>query len=48
MRELCTLLMRALSESVGLSGADGLGAMFERPTTLFRIFHYPPHDRHWG
>ena len=44
MMRLSAVLMRAVSASIGLDGEDGLSSMFERPTALFRIFNYPPHN----
>ena len=35
--------IEAVGEALELP-AEALGSMFEQPTTLFRCFHYPPHD----
>jgi hypothetical protein len=50
MREasrVSALLLCALAAAIGLS-ADHFAADFKDATTLFRIFHYPPHDARWG
>jgi isopenicillin N synthase-like dioxygenase len=43
MTRLGAVLMDAVSQSLGLR-ADAFGQQFVDPTTLFRMFHYPPHD----
>ncbi len=43
MRSLGGLLMAALITSLGLRQED-FGDQFANPLSLFRIFHYPPHD----
>lgn len=45
LERLSAALLTAIASSVGL---DAFAAAFEEPTTLFRCFHYPPHDEHWG
>lgn len=47
MSALSSVLLRAIAAALGLA-ADHFGAQFAAPTTLFRIFHYPPHDPRWG
>ena len=44
---LSRTLLKAVGEALELP-AEALGSMFEEPTTLFRCFHYPPHDDAWG
>ena len=44
---LAKALLEAIAASIGLD-ATHFGKQFADPTTLFRIFHYPPHDARWG
>ena len=44
---LSDVLLRAVSAALGL-GESHFAEAFREPTTLFRIFHYPPHDAAWG
>lgn len=53
MKDLGAVLMQAVSAAIGLDIEPpderwGLNAMFDEPTMLFRIFHYPPHEGRWG
>lgn len=43
MKLLGDLLMQAVAASLGLR-PEFFGRQFDRPTQLFRMFHYPPHD----
>lgn len=47
LSELSKALLDAIGEGLGLP-ADVFGEHFAEPTTLFRCFHYPPHDEQWG
>ena len=47
MSRLGRLLLESIERSLDLP-AKSLSSSFRRPTTLFRIFHYPPHDRVHG
>ena len=42
-KQLAELLLEAVAASLGLE-RHHFGEQFAEPTTLFRIFHYPPHD----
>jgi len=44
---LSRVLLEAIAASIGLTSSH-FGEQFADPTTLFRIFHYPPHDEKWG
>lgn len=48
--QLGQTLMAALAEALGCDPAAFRARYLARPTTLFRIFHYPPcdHDAAWG
>ena len=47
LRTLAYTLLQAVGEAVELP-IDFFAADFAEPTTLFRVFHYPPHDERWG
>ena len=47
LEALSSALLQAIGVSIGLPD-DHFRAAFSEPTTLFRIFHYPPHDNRWG
>lgn len=47
LTSLGTVLITAIAASLGLHPSD-FGDQFTSPTTLFRIFHYPPHDPRYG
>ncbi len=45
--KLARTLLSAIAVSIGLSN-DHFEKDFRNPTKLFRVFHYPPHDKKWG
>ena len=47
MKQLGDLLMGAVAASLGLQ-PEYFGKQFDRPTQLFRMFHYPPHNPSYG
>jgi isopenicillin N synthase-like dioxygenase len=47
LKSLSRTLLVAIGDGLSLP-ADVFRAQFEEPTTLFRCFHYPPHDPKWG
>ena len=46
--ELARVLLGAIGASIGLPSDETFARDFAEPTTLFRIFHYPPHEARWG
>lgn len=47
MSSLSRHLLTAIGDALSLP-REVFAAQFEEPTTLFRCFHYPPHDERWG
>ena len=47
MTQLSRALLTAIGEALELP-PHVFSEHFEEPTTLFRCFHYPPHDERWG
>ena len=47
LKELSRLLLEAIGEALSLPPTI-FKTQFEDPTTLFRVFHYPPHDEQYG
>lgn len=46
---LARALLGAVGAAIGLpDAAEAFRADFVQPTTLFRIFNYPPHEERWG
>ena len=47
LSEVCKVLLDAIADALTLP-REVFAQHFAEPTTLFRCFHYPPHDERWG